>query len=129
MAKLEGANARRRAIVQQYHHALEGLDWIERPVEKEYTRSAWHNYVIKTPLRDKLNLYLKEQGIATGVHYMPAHLQPYYRRQSRVTLPVSERVWVKLLTLPLYPDLTDEDVSYIITAIRDFGHEMLGEGR
>ena len=129
LGKLKRANARRREIVQQYHHALEGLDWIERPVEKEYTRSAWHNYVIKTPHRDRLNLYLKEQGIATGVHYMPAHLQPYYRRQSRVTLPVSERVWVNLLTLPLYPDLTDDEVAYVATAIEDFGHDRLVEGR
>ena len=130
LSKLESANARRREIVQQYHRALEGLDWIEHPMEKEYTRSAWHNYVIKTPHRDSLNLYLKEQGIATGVHYLPIHLQPYYRKRFKVSLPVAERVWTQLLTLPLYPDLTDEEVEYVARNVRDCGLQILSkEGR
>jgi perosamine synthetase len=117
LSKLERANARRREIVERYNRAFEGVDWIERPIEKEYVRSALHNYVIKTPYRDKLNLYLKEKGIATGVHYMPIHLQPFYRKQFKVTLPVAERVWTQLLTLPLYPDLTDDEVDYVIESI------------
>lgn len=117
--KLDKANARRREITEIYNRAFEGVDWIERPVEKEYTRSALHNYVIKTPHRDKLNLYLKEKGIATGVHYMPIHLQPYYRRQFKVTLPAAERVWTQLLTLPLYPDLLDSEVDFVIKSIKE----------
>lgn len=120
LRKLEAANARRRQIVEQYHRAFEGIEWIERPVEKGYTRSACHNYVIKTPYRDQLNLYLKEKGVATGVHYLPIHLQPYYRRRSRVTLPVAEKVWTQLLTLPLYPALTDEETRYVIESILSF---------
>jgi len=115
--KLDKANARRREITERYNQAFDGVEWIERPVEKEYTRSALHNYVIKTPYRDKLNLYLKDKGIATGVHYMPIHLQPYYRKQAKVTLPVAEKVWTQLLTLPLYPDLTDNEVDCVIESI------------
>jgi dTDP-4-amino-4,6-dideoxygalactose transaminase len=48
---------------------------------------------------------------------MPIHLQPHYRRQEKVTLPASESVWTKLLTLPLYPDLSEEDQAYIIESI------------
>jgi len=118
--KLEAANARRREIVERYNQEFEGVDWIECPVEKEYTRSACHNYVIKTPYRDALNLYLKGKNIATGVHYMPIHLQPYYRKQFKVVLPVAERVWTQLLTLPLYPDLTDDEVDYVIESILGF---------
>ena len=117
LGKLEKANARRREITERYNRAFDGVEWIERPVEKEYTRSAMHNYVIKTPFRDKLNLYLKEKGIATGVHYMPIHLQPYYRKQTKITLPVAEKVWTQLLTLPEYPDLTDNEVDYVIELI------------
>jgi perosamine synthetase len=117
LGKLEKANARRREITERYNQAFDGVEWIERPVEKEYTRSALHNYVIKTPYRDKLNLYLKDKGIATGVHYMPIHLQPYYRKQAKVTLPVAEKVWTHLLTLPLYPDLTDNEVDCVIESI------------
>jgi perosamine synthetase len=117
LGKLEKANARRREIVERYNRAFDGVEWIECPVEKEYTRSALHNYVIKTPYRDKLNLYLKDKGIATGVHYMPIHLQPYYRKQVQVTLPIAEKVWTQLLTLPLYPGLTDNEVDYVIESI------------
>jgi perosamine synthetase len=115
--KLEKNNARRRAITEHYNQAFEKIEWIERPVEKEYTHSALHNYVIKTPFRDKLNLYLKDKGIATGVHYLPIHLQPYYRKRNKVSLPVAEKVWTQLLTLPLYPDLTDAEVDYVIESI------------
>jgi perosamine synthetase len=117
LRKLEAANARRRQIVDRYNRAFEGVDWIECPPEKEYTRSACHNYVIKTPYRDTLNLHLKSKNIATGVHYMPIHLQPYYRKQFRAVLPVAEQVWTQLLTLPLYPDLTDDEVEYVIESI------------
>lgn len=66
-----------------------------------------------------MNDFLKGKGISTGVHYYPNHLyqmyKPYYRK-----LPVAESVWKRLLTLPLYPDLTDEEVGYIIKAIMEF---------
>jgi len=76
--------------------------------------------VIRTPYRDALNLYLKEKGIATGVHYFPIHLQPYYRNKGYVKLPVAERVWQTLLTLPMYPDLTDNEVEFVVNAVRSF---------
>jgi len=120
LEKLERANEQRRQIVQHYNEAFRDVDWITRPVEREYTESAWHNYVIKTPYRDSLNLYLKEKNIATGVHYMPIHLQPYYRKRSKVTLPVAEKVWTQLLTLPLYPDLDKAQLDYVIKTVRSF---------
>jgi len=76
--------------------------------------------VPKTPYRDALNLYLKDKNIATGVHYMPIHLQPYYRKRSMVTLPVAEKVWTQLLTLPLYIGLSDSEMDYVIKNIRSF---------
>lgn len=119
LQKLERTNARRRELVRQYNAALADVPWITTPVWRDYIQSACHNYVIKTDYRDRLNLYLKEKGIATGVHYMPAHLHPIYQ-SSTVTLPVTDRVWRNLLTLPLYPDLTDEEMNQIITAIKSF---------
>ena len=78
---------------------------------------AQHNCVIKTSRRDNLNKILKEKNIATGVHYYPNHLyemyKPYYRE-----LPVTENVWKNILTLPLYPDLSDEDFQLIINEIK-----------
>ena len=120
LKKLEAGNARRRQIVSAYNEAFKDLAWMKLPVERDYTRSACHNFAIKTPHRDALNLYLKEKHISTGVHYMPIHLQPYYRKEEKVVLPVAENVWTQLLTLPLYPSLTDEEVGCIIDTIRGF---------
>lgn len=123
LAKLEGMNERRREIAAHYDKGLQALDWIERPVEREYTRSARHNYVIQTDTRDELNQFLKERGIATGVHYLPIHLQPFYRNAQHQSLLVAERTWTRLLTLPLYPDLSDEEVEYILASIRAFDEQ------
>lgn len=120
LQKLDKANERRRNIVSMYQKNFENEHWIERPVEKEYTHSAWHNYVIKTSHRDRLNLHLKQLGIATGVHYVPIHLQPYYRRNNFVSLPIAEKVWTTLLTLPLYPSLSNEEVNRVIDAVLSF---------
>ena len=117
LRKLDAMNGRRREIAERYTELFDGIDWIECPVERPYTRSAWHNYVIKTPYRDAMNLHLKDHGVATGVHYMPVHLHPLYRNLDELSLPVSERVWTSLLTLPLYPDLTDEQVRHIVDAV------------
>jgi len=117
LQKLEKANEQRRKVVTIYQNSFKDVKWLERPIEKEYTHSAWHNYVIKTPYRDKLNLHMKELGIATGVHYMPIHLQPYYRNKTFVSLPKAEKVWTTLLTLPLYPNLSDVEVNRVIEAV------------
>ena len=123
LGKLDAMNARRREIAQAYDRAFAGAGWITTPAEPTHGRSAWHNYVIRTPQRDALNLFLKERSIATGVHYMPIHLQPYYRKQARISLPVAERVWTELLTLPLYPGLTDEEVDYVCESVLSFAEQ------
>ena len=119
LQKLETTNARRRELVSRYNSALSSVPWITTPICRDHVLSACHNYVIKTDYRDRLNLYLKDKGIATGVHYMPIHLHPVYKSY-QADVPVTERVWRKLLTLPLYPDLTDEEVDYILTSIKNF---------
>lgn len=121
LSKLEKMNARRRAIVDAYNEAFARVKWIETPIEKEYAESAHHNYVIKvlSGKRDELITYLAEHGISASVHYIPNHLyniyKPYYRK-----LPVAELVWKKLVTLPLFPDLKDSDVDYIIEKVKKF---------
>lgn len=120
LSKLDGANQRRRQIAQQYTDGLQSVEWFRCPVERPETQSCWHNYVIQSSYRDELNLFLRDKRIATGVHYMPLHLQPYYRSAAPGTLPVAEQVWTQLLTLPLYPELTDEQVQYIVRSVRSF---------
>jgi perosamine synthetase len=120
LGKLDRANQRRRDICATYTSAFQDIDWIEVPVELDHVRSACHAYVIKTPYRDELNLYLRDKGIATGVHYMPVHLHPYYHARFPAVVPTVEDVWPKLLTLPLFPDLTASECDHIIESIRSF---------
>jgi perosamine synthetase len=122
LAKLERTNARRRELARQYTAALADVGGIETPVEKEYARSAWHNFVIKVgnpedrgPLMD----HLKERGISTGMHYIPNHLYEMYRPYYSA-LPVAETVWQRILTLPLYPDMTEADVDQVIKGVKSY---------
>ena len=120
LEKLDKTNAMRREICERYTRGLRDVPWLETPIEHEYVRSAHHNYVIKTPYRDELNLYLRDKEIASGVHYMPAHLHPFYRSRVTAEVPVAEKEWKYILTIPLFPDLTDDQVDYIIETIRAF---------
>lgn len=127
LEKLEIANVMRRSIVDFYQDAFADLAWLERPVEKNYCKSSWHLYHIKLEkpeYRDRLNLFLRDRDIATGVHYMPLHLQPYYRDQGQPSLPVAEDVWRRILTLPLYPGLTTDEIGQVVEGVRGFGRTL-----
>jgi len=123
LKKLDYANESRRLLYLRYANWLSDLDWLEIPTVKSYAKPSYHNYVIKTDYRDALHVFLRERGISTGVHYIPLHLQPYYYDPA-VRLPVAERVWERLLTLPLYPDLSLADQDRVIEAIHDFGRTI-----
>ena len=123
LARLADLNARRAQLAKRYDEALAGLDWIRRPVVEPDTKPAWHNYAIQTDHRDALNLYLAERGISTGVHYIPSNRYEMYKA-CRGETPVAEALWKRLLTLPLYPDLTDEDFEQVVDGIRAFGREQ-----
>jgi perosamine synthetase len=123
--RLEATNARRREICGRYVEAFAGVDWIKTPVYPEgLESSACHNFVIQTPIRDDLNLRLKERGISTGVHYVPNNHYPMYR-PFRGPTPVCDQVWKSLLTLPVFPDLTEAELEYVIATILELGKGMV----
>ena len=113
LAKLDEMQDRRRRLVAQYLEELAGVPDLRLPVHDE--ESSWHLFAIRTPHRNALSMFLQAQGVSTGVHYKPIHLYPLYHKYS---LPVAERVWQHLLTLPLYPALTSEQVSSICDLVR-----------
>lgn len=117
--KLDKSNKKRRYLAVRYNKAFKKIPQIQCPVNETDSISAQHNYVIRIKDRDDLHLYLRDKNISTGVHYMPVHLQPYYRKLfPTVSLPVVEKEWKKLLTLPLYPQLTADKQDYIIKSIK-----------
>jgi perosamine synthetase len=119
LARLDQTNARRRAIAARYSAAFAGLPLLELPVEKPGVRSAWHNYVVKLDRRDAFMKHLSERGVSTGMHYIPNHLYEIYKPYA-TPLPVTERVWSRLVTLPLFPDLTDAEIQTVIDAVTSF---------
>jgi perosamine synthetase len=122
LGRLDEMNARRAAWAERYQQALADLTWIQRPVVEPDTRPDWHNYAVQTDYRDDLNVFLAERAVSTGVHYIPNNHYSMYAK-CRGKTPVCERIWRRLLTLPLYPDLTEEDFGKVVEGIRDFGRQ------
>lgn len=120
--RLDQLNGRRKAIAKQYQQELSHLDWIEQPKEKSYASSSWHLFQIKLPKeadRDRFIGHLQSHNIATGVHYYPCHLHPYYIHH-RATVPVSNEIWKRIVTLPIHPNLTDKDMDRIVDRVKKF---------
>lgn len=122
LGKLESANAQRREIFLQYERAFAALDWLQTPTERAEVRSAMHAYVARTPQRDGLIDHLEQRGIDSGVHYKPCHLFDVYRPY-RAALPVTDALWPQLITLPMFPSMTQSEVERVIAAVRDFQPE------
>lgn len=119
---LEEHNLIRREYAKKYDEVFKNISWIRTPVEKDYAYSARHNYVIRVPKRNELNEYLRTKEISTGVHYEPIHHHKLFAN-TKADVPVTERVWTKLLTLPLYPDMTNREFHYVTSEVIKFGRE------
>lgn len=122
LRRLEAMNTRRRELVQQYLTGLKDLAWIELPQEEPDVKSSWHLFQIKLPtleIRNRLINHLKEKDIAPGVHYLPAHMHPLFK-QNKARVPIASEIWKRILTLPLFADLTDEQMNYILETLHAF---------
>ncbi|MBN1687628.1 MAG: aminotransferase class I/II-fold pyridoxal phosphate-dependent enzyme [Candidatus Omnitrophica bacterium] len=119
LKKLDALNEKRRRITEKYNRAFRDLDWVETPSNVPNAKSACHNYVIKVDNRDQLCEYLKEKGVSTGVHYRPNYHYPMYKTCKFVS-PVCEKVWKRILTLPLFPDLSENESDFVIDLVRNF---------
>lgn len=117
---LKQHNLVRRHYAKKYDRAFKDLKWIKTPVEKDYAYSCFHNYVIKTVKRDELNRYLASKGISTGVHYEPICRYKVFGKP-KTNLPITEKAWKNILTLPLYPDLSEKDFKRVVGEIKNFG--------
>jgi len=118
---LDADNERRRQIARRYDEALRSF--VTVPYMPERQLSVYHLYVIRHPERERLRAHLSECGIGTAIHYpTPIHLQPAYRgRLGDVgSFPQAERAAAEILSLPLYPELSDEQVDQVIEAVLAF---------
>lgn len=120
---LEADNRRRHAIAVRYDAGLAHLP-LTLPGRRDGTTHAFHQYVVRTPKRDRLREHLRQAQIATGIHYpLPVHLHPAYRGRVPVGptgLCRSEAVARDILSLPMYPQLSDDAVNRVIAEICRF---------
>src|SRR5215471_15848777 len=116
---LDEWNDRRRRHADFYFETLVRLD-LQLPVVREHARPVWHLFVVRVADRETLDTALRKEGISTGIHYpVPLHLQPAYGdcEKNKYVLPVSERVASRVISLPMYPELTSAQLSRIANAI------------
>jgi dTDP-4-amino-4,6-dideoxygalactose transaminase len=119
---LEKWNDARRSHARAYSNALSELD-IKLPPADDHCQSVWHLYVIGVEKRDELMDYLKEREIYCGIHYpVPVHLQPAYTdlEYTEGSFPVTEKWATRIVSLPMFAELTDEHIATVTNAIREF---------
>ena len=116
MGKLDKNLERRRYIQDKYNQAFQNMKEIKIP---PFSYTVQH-YVIKVSpdIRNNLIDYLKEKNIHTSVHYRPLHLLTQFRDES--DFPVADEEWLKLISLPVHLNMTDDDIEYVIYWVNDF---------
>lgn len=123
--KLDRFIARRREIVNMYNDAFHNHDYIVTPKQLLEANSSWHLYIIQLKLQ-KLNATRREifeslvtQNIGVNVHYIPVHTLGYYQNlgYKAGSLPKAEALYEKMITLPLFPQMTDQDVQDVINTV------------
>lgn len=127
LSKLDGFVRRRRELADRYDSLISSLSNVVRPVARtRASRPAWHLYPVLIDF-DGLGISragvmnrLRENGIGTQVHYIPLHIQPYYRaRYGEQSLPGAERFYDRELSLPLFPQLGEDDQDRVIEALAE----------
>ncbi len=117
LKKLDWMNKQRENIAEKYTKAFSEHEKIELPYIKSDRETSWHLYVIKIDNRNEVIEKLKELGIGTSVHFIPIHKHPFYQNKYGYIdsdYPVSNKVFEKSLSLPIYPSMCSEDIEYII---------------
>jgi perosamine synthetase len=128
LKKLEWMWQRRQDIAERYHGAFKNCTVITTPHVKSDRKSAWHLYVIKLELdalkvdRAQFIELLKAEGIGTSVHFIPLYRHPFYRNAfgyKPEDFPSSEWVYQRIISLPLFPSMTNQEVDFVAGTILD----------
>jgi perosamine synthetase len=111
---------RRRSIVEKYNDAFRNVKHI-RMFHWDISEMAPFMYILRVTdgRRDEMMNFLASKGVASGVHYIPNHIQPLFKDYA-TDLPVTETVWKEIITLPLFYDMSEEDVNLVICSVTEF---------
>jgi|AntRauTorckE6833_2_1112554.scaffolds.fasta_scaffold00122_23 dTDP-4-amino-4,6-dideoxygalactose transaminase len=121
--KLDQFNKQRQENARRLTEGLNDLTWLQTPVVPDDRGHVFHQYTVKVDDREEFLKYLQEKEIGYGIHYpMPAYEQKLYKDlgYKDTSCPVSEKICDQVVSLPVHPALSDEDIDYIIDTLRDF---------
>lgn len=123
MKKIDRFLNRRREIVRKYNKAFSDCANIVTPYQLQNTESGWHLYIIQVKNCNRKEVFekLREYGIAVNVHYIPVYMHPYYQNigYANVKCKNAEEIYSHIISLPLYPALTDEEQEYVIEKVKE----------
>ncbi len=121
---LDQKNEKRREIARIYTDTLSPIkELFLPPPDPPYKKSVYHRYMIGTPRREELVKFLREKGVETGYYYpIPLHKHKAYLETvgNPYSLPIAEKLARELVSIPMYPELKEEEIEYIITSIQEF---------
>jgi dTDP-4-amino-4,6-dideoxygalactose transaminase len=129
LARLDAWNERRRRVAGWYAEEL-GDSGLQLPAEPAESRHIYHLYVVRVPERERVRAYLDQHGIATGLHYpIPLHLQPGFADLDLGPglFPHTEQAAEQIVSLPMFPHLSREQVAYVAARLREAVREAIGQ--
>lgn len=122
MRKLDRFLERRRELVERYNQAFAGWQNIVTPYQMPDTKSGWHLYIVQIKNHDRLTVFekMREAGIGVNVHYIPVYQHPYYQQNGYEDVHClnAEEIYAHMMSLPLYPGLTDEQQDMVVDTLK-----------
>ena len=118
---IDGENDKRRTIAERYISEIKNDKIILPVLPKNPKEHVWHLFVIRTANRDHLQSYLTENGIQTLIHYpVPPHKQKSYKEFNNLSLPITESIHKNVLSLPISPVISNEEIDEVIKVLNNF---------
>jgi perosamine synthetase len=120
LKKFESFVEKKKDIVHRYNEAFRGIEGLT-VLNWNLDDTAPFTYILKVlnDRREELIAFLAKRGIGTGIHYIPNHIQPFFKEYS-TSLPVTDEIGEQILTLPLFYDMTEEEIRSVIRSVSEF---------
>jgi perosamine synthetase len=122
LKKLSSFNLKRNTGIQKYLDGIKSCKNIKPFFEKPIKKIAYWMFAVRLKKRDQLIAFLKERGVATSVYWIPVPMHPLYKKY-KSKIPVTERIWKELVTLPLYSDIKLKDLNFVIKLLKEFDNK------
>ncbi len=115
-------NDKRANFAELYSQKLASIPQVKTPTKEEYSKHIFHQYTIRVEKRDELQKFLSTKNIPTAIHYpIPLHMQPAFKGFAEEgSLPEAEKAAMEVISLPMHPDLLEEEIEFITNSIKEF---------